>query len=336
MERFKGTLFGLKRVGKYLTDGELRKAYSEYKESEEMALRLIVNTILSEGWMITLSQPKTKEDLSKEFGYTNDRLLSSILKLLTENNVINDDNGVYSIRELKATPIRPEDVGTVLTNFYYDSAQFLPDALRGHAVPLDQVPRIVLEAVFSSMLTEKGRAVLLRSFSPKKSSEIGVAAFADVGLPYALRQINEIFEPKRIHLFMQNYRWLTPITSSLQLLSEENILGKLTTDLLGRKIESQLDVFYGEEIFAYSVDSFDERVGTIASYLKVGGKLITNDPTYHEGESTTSPAYSLMQTIEGYPQPLERELIQKVFEKHLLSLETLGDNWIIAEKVGEA
>lgn len=336
MDRFKGTLFGLKRVGKYLTDGELRKAYSEYKESEEIALRLIVNTILSEGWMITLSQPKTKDALAKEYGYTNHKLLSSILKLLNENKIITENNGVYSIKELKATPIHPEDVGTVLTNFYYDSAQFLPDALRGQAVPLDQVPRIVLEAVFSSTLTEKGRGVLLRSFSPKKSSEIGVAAFADVGLPYALRQINKIFNPNGILLFMQNYQWLTPLTSSLQLLSEENILGKLTTDLLGRKFDAQLDLFYGEEVFAYSSNTFDERVNTITSYLKVGGKLITNDPTFRENESVTSPAYTLMQTIDGYPQPLERGLIEKVFEKNALSIETIGDNWIIAEKVGES
>ncbi len=35
MKRFSGTTFGLKRVGKHLTDGDLRKAYSEYNESEE-------------------------------------------------------------------------------------------------------------------------------------------------------------------------------------------------------------------------------------------------------------------------------------------------------------
>jgi len=188
MDKFKGTLFGLKRVGKYLTDSELRKAYSEYKESEEMALRLIINTILAEGWIVTLSMPKTKEDIANEYGYTNDTLLTSILKLLTEHDVISDNNGVYTIKELKAVPIRPEDVGTVLTNFYYDSAQFLPDALRGKSVGLDEVPRIVLETVFTSAMTEKGRGVLLRSFSPKKSSQIGVSAFADVGLPYILKQ----------------------------------------------------------------------------------------------------------------------------------------------------
>ncbi len=336
MDKFKGTLFGLKRVGKYLTDGELRKAYSEYRESEEMALRLIINTILAEGWIVTLSMPKTKDEIAQEFGYTNDRLLTGILKLLTEYDVISDDNGVYSIKELKAVPIRPEDVGTVLTNFYYDSAQFLPDALRGMTVPLDQVPRIVLEAVFSSTMTEKGRGVLLRSFSPKKSSEIGVAAFADVGLPYILKQINEIFDPKEILLFMQNYQWLTPLTSSLLLLSEKDILGKLTTDLLGRRFDVKLDLFYGEEIFAYSSETFNERVNTINSYLKVGGKLITNDPTYAANETPLSPAYTLMQTIDGYPQPLDRGLIQTVFEKNSFTIETIGDNWIIAEKVGDA
>ncbi len=335
MEKFKGSLFGLKRVGKYLTDSDLRKAYSEYKESEEMAFRLIVNTILSEGWIVSLSHPRTCDDIAKEFGYTNISLLENILTLLVQHDILNHADKKYSIRELKATPIRPEDVGTVLTNFYYDCAQFLPDALRGQTVPLDSVPRIVLETVFSSTLTEKGRGVLLRSFSPKSTKEIGVSAFADVGLPYALRQIDEIFQPTHIHLFMQNYRWLTPLTSILDLLSERDILSKLTTDILGRNIEEHFDLFYGEELFAFSQETLDERVRIVSSYLKPGGKLITNDPTLAQDEMVSSPAYILMQTIEGYPQPLKRDELQKVFSQHKLIIETIGDNWIIAEKEGK-
>ncbi len=332
MDRFKGTLFGIKKVGKYLTDNELRQAYTEFKESEEMALRLIVNTILSEGWMISLSRPKSCNEIAKEFGYTNMPLLESILGLLKGQGILGEEDKKYSIKELKATPIRPEDVGTVLTNFYFDSSQFLPDALRGQTVPLDDVPRIVLESVFSSTLTEKGRGVLLRSFSQKHTKEVGVAAFADVGLAYELRQIDDIFKPEKIHLFMQNYRWLTPLTSVLNFLSEKDVLSKLTTDLFGRKIEAHLDLFYGEELFAYSQDTLDERVETVSSYLNPGGRVITDDPTIPAGERSSSPAYTLMQTIDGYPQPLDRKFIQTVFEKHDLQIQTIGDNWIIAEK----
>jgi hypothetical protein len=332
MERFRGTKFGLMKVGKYLTDSELRKAYAEYKESEEMAQRLIVNTILAEGWMITLSQPKTCSEMAKEFGYTNIPLLESVLALMKEQGVISEQDKKYSIKELRATPIRPDDIGTVLTNFYYDCAQFLPDALRGQTVSLDGVPRIVLEAVFSSTMTEKGRGVLLRSFAAKDTKEIGVAAFADVGLPYVLKQIDEIFQPERIHLFLQDYRWLTLITSALAVLSEKDILSRLTTDLLGRNIEADLDLFYGEELFAFSHDTLEERVTTVASYLKPGGKVITNDPSLPMGERTNSPAYVLMQTIAGYPQPLDRTLIQTVFQKKGLAIQQIGDNWIIAEK----
>jgi hypothetical protein len=334
MEKFKGSMFGLKRVGKYLTDSDLRKAYTEFKESEELAFRLIVNTILSEGWMVSLSTPKTCDEIAKEFGYTNMPLLEGILTLLVQNNVLNHSDNHYSIRELKATPIRPEDVGTVLTNFYFDSAQFLPDALRGQTVPLETVPRIILEAVFSSTLTEKGRSVLLRSFSPKRAKEIGVAAFADVGLPYAIQQIDEIFQPSRIHLFMQNYRWLTPLTSVLTLLSEKDILSRLTTDILGRNIEAHLDLFYGEELFAFSQESLDERTRIVSSYLKPGGKLITNDPSVASGEAVASAAYTLMQTIDGYPQPVKRDELNRVFSRHGLVIETIGDNWMIAEKEG--
>ncbi len=334
MARFKGGIFGLKKVGKYLTDSDLRKAYAEYKESEEMAFRLIVNTILSEGWIISLSQPRTCQEVANEFSYTNIPLLENILTLLVKNGVLRQEGETYSIKELKATPIRPEDVGTVLTNFYFDCAQFLPDALRGQTVALESVPRIVLESVFSSTMTKKGRGVLLRSFAPKNAKEIGVSAFADVGLPYALQQVNEIFDPARIHLFMQNYRWLSLLTSILSHLSGNEVLGKLTTDILGRKIEEQLDLFYGEELFAFSHDSLEERVRIVSSCLKPGAKLITNDPTLSPGESVSSPAYILMQTIEGYPQPVKRDEIHEIFSRHKLTAETIGDNWIIAVKEG--
>jgi len=39
-----------------------------------------------------------------------------------------------------------------------------------------------------------------------------------------------------------------------------------------------------------------------------------------------------MQTIEGYPQPLDRTLIENVFRKHSLTVQTIGDNWVIAGK----
>lgn len=45
-------MFSLKRVGKYITDSELRKAYADYRQSEEIASRLILNTALSEGWLV--------------------------------------------------------------------------------------------------------------------------------------------------------------------------------------------------------------------------------------------------------------------------------------------
>ncbi|MHA2082103.1 MAG: hypothetical protein ACW99H_13270 [Candidatus Thorarchaeota archaeon] len=135
MDRFSGTIFGLKRVGKYLTDGDLRKAYAEYKESEETALRLIVNTILAEGWIITLSNPRTIEELAKEHEYTNMRLLGDILSLLVGENIVSLTDGKYQIREVKTTAIRPEDVGSAMTNFYYDCSKYLPAALEGKKVP---------------------------------------------------------------------------------------------------------------------------------------------------------------------------------------------------------
>jgi hypothetical protein len=336
MERFSGTIFGLKKVGKYLTDGDLRKAYADYKESEETALRLIVNTVLAEGWIISLSSPKTKDELAREHGYTNMRLLGDILSLLVGQGVVGFDGEKYQIREVKTTSIRPEDVGSAMTNFYYDCSKYLPAALKGKKVSLQEVPRIVLETVFSSTLTEKGRGVLLRSFAPKKTKEIGVSAFADVGLPFALKQINEIFNPKRIHLFLQDYRWLTPLQTILQLLNQDSVLEKLVPNLLGRESDTKLDLFFGEEIFSFSHLTFDERVKTISSYLNPGARLVTNDPTLPPGESVSTPAYVLMQTIEGYPQPLDRTLIENVFRKHSLTIQTIGDNWVIAGKEGDS
>jgi len=253
---------------------------------------------------------------------------------LVGNNVVSLENGKYQIREVKTTSIRPEDVGSAMTNFYYDCSKYLPDALTGKKVSLDEVPRVVLETVFSSTLTEKGRGVLLRSFAPKKTKEIGVSAFADVGLPFALKQINEIFNPERIHLFLQDYSWLASLRTILKLLSEDSILDKLVPDILGRDVETHLDLFFGEEIFSYSHLTFDERVKTISSYLNPGARLVTNDPTLSPGESVSTPAYVLMQTIEGYPQPLDRTIIDNVFRKHSLAIQTIGENWIIAGKEG--
>ncbi|MHA2116459.1 MAG: hypothetical protein ACXABM_13255 [Candidatus Thorarchaeota archaeon] len=334
MERFSGTIFGLKRVGKYLTDGDLRKAYAEYKESEETALRLIVNTVLAEGWIITLSNQRTIEELAKEHSYTNMRLLGDILGLLVSENIVSHTDGKYQIREVKTTAIRPEDVGSAMTNFYYDCSKYLPAALSGKRVSLEEVPRVVLETVFSSTLTEKGRGVLLRSFSPKKTKEIGVSAFADVGLPFALKQIDEIFNPDRIHLFLQDLRWFTPLKTILQLLSLDSVFYKLVPDLLGRNLSTKLDLFYGEEIFSYSHDTVDERVKTVADYLGPGGRLVTNDPTLPPDKTVSTPAYVLMQTIEGYPQPLNRKSITNTFQKYALTVQTIGDNWIIASKEG--
>ncbi|MFW9788610.1 MAG: hypothetical protein ACFFE2_16080 [Candidatus Thorarchaeota archaeon] len=332
MERFSGTIFGLKRIGKYLTDGELRKAYAEYKESEETALRLIVNTILAEGWIITLSNLRTMDELAQEHGYTNMKLLGDILTILVKEDIVGHADGKYQIREVKTTAIRPEDVGSAMTNFYYDCSKYLPAALKGKKVSLEEVPRVVLETVFSSTLTEKGRGVLLRSFSPKKTKEIGLSAFADVGLPFTLKQIDDIFNPERIHLFLQDLRWFTPLKTMLQLLSLDDIFYKLVPDLLGRSLDTKLDLFYGEEIFAFSHDTCDERVGTVSSYLNPAARLVTNDPTLSPGETVSTPAYVLMQTIDGYPQPLNRDKIETAFHNHSLTIQTIGDNWIIAEK----
>ena len=61
---------------------------------------------------------------------------------------------------------------------------------------------------------------------------------------------------------------------------------------------------------------------------------MTNDPTLPPGESVSTPAYVLMQTIDGYPQPLDRTKIDNVFRKHSLTIQTIGDNWVIAGKEG--
>jgi hypothetical protein len=291
-----------------------------------------VNTILAEGWIITLSNQRTIDELAQEHGYTNKRLLGDILTLLVKENIVGHADGKYQIREVKTTAIRPEDVGSAMTNFYYDCSKYLPSALKGGKVPLDDVPRIVLETVFSSTLTEKGRGVLLRSFAPKKTKGIGVSAFADVGLPFALKQIDDIFNPEEIHLFLQDYRRYTPLRTILQALNQDSILDKLVPDLLGRKADHGLDLFFGEEIFAFSHETCDERVGTVSSYLNPGARLVTNDPTLPPGETVSTPAYVLMQTIEGYPQPLSRDKIDTAFRNHSLTIQTIGDNWIIAEK----
>jgi hypothetical protein len=334
MERFSSTIFGLKKVGKYLTDGDLRKAYADYKESEGTALRLIVNTILSEGWIVSLSNPKDIKELAQEHGYINMHLLGDILQVLAKQNVVSYANGKYQIREVKATAIRPEEVGSAMTNFYYDCSKYLPAALCGKKVSLQEVPRVVLETVFSSALTEKGRGVLLRSFAPKNTEEIGVSAFADVGLPFTLKQINEIFNPEQIHLFLQDYRWLTLAKTILQQLGEGEVLDKLVPDLLGRDANACLDLFYGEELFAFSHITLEDRVKTVSSYLNQGARLVTNDPTLPPGESVSTPAYVLMQTIDGYPQPLDRMHIENMFRKYSLAVQTIGDNWIIAGKEG--
>ena len=161
-----------------------------------------------------------------------------------------------------------------------------------------------------------------------------MSAFADVGLPFALKQIDEIFKPERIHLFLQDLRWFTPLKTILQLLSLDSIFYKLVPDLLGRNIDTELDLFFGEEIFSFSHDKFDERVKTISDYLTSGGRLVTNDPTLPPGKTVSTPAYVLMQTIDGYPQPLDRDLITGTFQNHSLTVQTIGDNWIIAGKEG--
>jgi hypothetical protein len=325
-------LFGLKRIGKYLTDSELRQAYSEFKESENTAFRLILNAILAEGWLVSLSRPLAVGELGRELGYSNLKLLAELLTLLESRGVVKNDQGMYSIDQVKTEPIRPEDVGTVLTNFYYDCASFLPDALRGKSVPLTNVPRVVLESVFSSKLTEIGRGVLLRSFSAKKTREVGVAAFADVGLPFAVRQINELFNPEIIHVFLSDFRWLPSFASVLRLLSEDDVTNKVQPHLYGLDIKLDLDLFYGEEFFAWNPSILDEKIKRISSLMKPGSRVITNDPTFIPEEPHTSAAYVLMHTIDGYPQPLARTTLSNAFERHLLRVQTIGENWVIAER----
>jgi hypothetical protein len=71
----------------------------------------------------------------------------------------------------------------------------------------------------------------------------------------------------------------------------------------------------------------------VSSYLKPGGRLITNDPIREENIETISPAYILMQTIEGYPQPIPKSSIYRAFEDNSLKIQVIGDNWVAAEKV---
>ncbi len=336
MRRLSDTLFGIKRIGKYLTDSELRQAYSEFRESENTAFRLILNAILAEGWLVALSQPLAVAELGRELGYSNLNLLAELLNLLESRGVVKNDKGFYSIAQVKTEPIRPEDVGTVLTNFYYDCASFLADALRGKSVPLGSVPRVVLESVFSSKLTDIGRGVLLKSFSTKKPREIGVAAFADVGLPFAVRQINDLLNPEIIHVFLSDFRWLPSVASVLRLLSEDDVTSKVRPHLYGLDIEVELDLFYGEEFFAWKPELLDEKIKTISSLLKPGSRVITNDPTFIPEEPHTSAAYVLMNTIDGYPQPLARTTLSDAFEANLLRVQTIGDNWVIAEREAAA
>jgi hypothetical protein len=122
----------------------------------------------------------------------------------------------------------------------------------------------------------------------------------------------------------------------LRLLSEETVAGGISTHLFGMKVDmDELDLFYGEELFAYQPSNIMDKAKTVSTYLKTGGKVITNDPSAPEGELQRSPAYVLMRTIKDYPQPLDRRTLTEAFEANSLKIQTVGDNWIIAEKVGE-
>ena len=334
MDKLNSRIFNLKMMGKYLTDSELRKAYGKYKESEEMAMRLIVNSLLGAGWLVTLSKPTMIEDLAKEYGYTNMSLLKNVLTLLETQNIVERVGDEYSIKEIVTSPIRPSDIGTVLANFYYDCAQFIPDALRGKAVPIQDVPRVVLETVFGSTLTEIGRGVLLRSFSGKETKDVAIAAFADVGIPFILQQINDILKPERIRLFLNDYRMVSPLTSMMGLLSDGDVRRKISTHLLGIETDWDVDLFYGEEFFAYNQNEIDAKVEMISKKLKPSGRLVTNDPTIDPEDTSITPAYVLMQTIEGYPQPIPRDVLIQAFKRHSLNTLAIGGNWVIAEKMG--
>jgi hypothetical protein len=97
-----------------------------------------------------------------------------------------------------------------------------------------------------------------------------------------------------------------------------------------------LDLFYGEEFFAWKPDRLDEKIARISSMVKPGSRVITNDPTFVPEEPHSSAAYILMKTIDGYPQPLERTRLSNAFEAHALRVQTIGDNWIIAEREAAA
>ncbi len=338
LRKISDRMFGLRKIGKYLTDADLRKAYKDYKQSEEVAARLILNMILSEGWLGFLSSEKTVDDIAEEFKYTNMGLLGQILNFLERSDyLLRTDNG-FLIKTISTTPIAPSDLGTVLANFYLDCANFLPKALRNKHLPLEEVPRVVLVSVFGSPLLQIGREVLLRNFVTGKPKNVGVAAFGDVGLIFAVEQMHQLFDPEQIHVFVHNYRWASSFLSLLRLYDSGQIMKKVSVHLWGATIiESELkesiDVFFGEEFFAFAPTELEQKTKIIADYLKPGARIVTDDPTAEE-ESEITASYILMQCIEGYPQPMKRSLLRETFSNSGLKLLTVGDNWLVAEKEG--
>jgi hypothetical protein len=129
---------------------------------------------------------------------------------------------------------------------------------------------------------------------------------------------------------------VSPLTSMMRLLSDGEVSKKISTHLLGIDTEWQVDLFYGEEFFAYNQEEIASKAKMISNRLKPGGRLVTNDPTIDPEDSSITPAYVLMQTIEGYPQPLSRDILRKAFEANSLNTLAIGGNWVIAEKVGGA
>ncbi len=338
LRRLSDRMFNLKRVGKYLTDSDLRKAYKDYKESEEIASRLILNTLLSKGWLEFLSQPQSLNELVSEFNYTNVQLLDQILDFLVNNKLIGKQNNLYVIKTIKASPLPPKESWSVLTHFYSDAARFLPNALKNDQIEINTLPRIILEAVFESPLVYIGREVLLRNFAPDSSRVIGVAAFADVSLSSTIAQINTIFDPEIIHLFLHDYRWASSLLSLLRLQGDSEVLKKISIHLIGalssdEGLSNRLDLFFGEEFFAFNPDMIEQKAKMIASCLKPGGRVITDDPTMDE-KSEISAAYILMQVIKGYPQPIDRSRLKTIFEAADLKIKTVGDNWLVARFEG--
>ncbi|MHA2233175.1 MAG: hypothetical protein ACXAB4_11885 [Candidatus Hodarchaeales archaeon] len=337
--RISDKMFGLRKIGKYLTDGDLRKAYKDYKQSEEIAARLILNTILSEGWLGFLSQPRNLEEIAEEFSYSNLNLLHQILNFLERSDYLEIIDGNFLIKTISTVSIAPSELGTILANFYLDCSNFLPKALRNEHLPLEEVPRIVLVSVFGDSLLQIGREVLLRNFVPGQPKNVGVAAFGDVGLIFAVQQIEQLFGPEQIHVFVHNYRWASSFLSLLRLYSSSDIMKKVSVHLWGTSIiESELkgniDLFFGEEFFAFAPEELDKKSKIIADYLMPGARIITDDPTIEEDSEITA-SYILMQCIKGYPQPVSRSLLRDTFETSGLKLLTLGDNWLVAEKESE-